>query len=83
MCQVFLIHIKGFRKKLWLTALFSYSENTTSNIKNYGMDNPTKHLKGYKDATILYKKVRIDKHALWDNVAKLKYIKELTKIHDV
>ena len=28
-------------------------------IKNYGMDNPTEHLKGYTDATILYKKVRM------------------------
>ena len=28
-------------------------------IKNYGMDNPTEHLKRYTDATILYKKVRM------------------------
>lgn len=28
-------------------------------IKNYGMDNPTEHLTGYADATILYKKVRM------------------------
>ena len=28
-------------------------------IKNYGMDSPTEHLKGYTDATILYKKVRM------------------------
>ena len=28
-------------------------------IKNYGMDNPTEHLVGYKDGTILYKKVKM------------------------
>ena len=28
-------------------------------IKNYGMDNPTEHLIGYKDGTILYKKVKM------------------------
>ena len=28
-------------------------------IKNYGMDNPTEHLAGYKDGTILYKKVKM------------------------
>ena len=28
-------------------------------IKNYGMDLPTEHLTGYKDATILYKKVKM------------------------
>lgn len=28
-------------------------------IKNYGMDNPTEHLAGYKDGTILYKKEKI------------------------
>lgn len=28
-------------------------------IKNYGMDNPTGHLVGYKDGTILYKKVKM------------------------
>lgn len=28
-------------------------------IKNYGMDNPTEHLEGYTDSTILYKKVRM------------------------
>ncbi|MDY5491294.1 MAG: transposase [Prevotella sp.] len=28
-------------------------------IRNYGMDSPTEHLKGYTDATILYKKVRM------------------------
>ena len=28
-------------------------------IKKYGMDNPTEHLAGYADATILYKKVRM------------------------
>lgn len=28
-------------------------------IKNYGMDNPTDFLQGYKDGTILYKKVRM------------------------
>ena len=28
-------------------------------IKNYGMDNPTEHLQGYKDATILFKKAKM------------------------
>lgn len=28
-------------------------------IKNYGMDHPTEHLAGYKDGTILYKKVKM------------------------
>lgn len=28
-------------------------------IRTYGMDNPTEHLDGYKDATILYKKERM------------------------
>lgn len=28
-------------------------------IKNYGMDDPTEHLAGYKDGTILYKKVKM------------------------
>lgn len=28
-------------------------------IKKYGMDNPTEHMAGYADATILYKKVRM------------------------
>ena len=52
-------------------------------IKNYGMDNPTEHLRGYTDATILYKKVRIDKDAPWEDVTKLKYIEDLTNTLDV
>ena len=28
-------------------------------IKKYGMDNPTEHLEGYKDATVLFKKVKM------------------------
>lgn len=45
-------------RKEGLSYLIPLKQNSAF-IKNYGMDDPVEHLKGYKDATILYKKVRM------------------------
>ncbi len=45
-------------KKEGLAYLIPLKQNSAF-IKNYEMDNPTRHLVGYKDATILYKKVKM------------------------
>lgn len=45
-------------KKDGLAYLIPLKQNSAF-IKNYGMDNPTEHLVGYKDATILYKKEKM------------------------
>lgn len=41
-----------------LSYLIPLKQNSAM-IKRYGMDNPTEYLKGYTDATILYKKVKM------------------------
>lgn len=41
-----------------LSYLIPLKQNSAM-IKKYGMDNPTDHLKGYNDATILFKKVKM------------------------
>lgn len=41
-----------------LSCLIPMKQNSAF-IKNYGMDTPTEHLAGYKDGTILYKKVKM------------------------
>ena len=45
-------------QKEGLSYLIPVKQNSAF-IKNYGMDAPVDHLVGYKDATILYKKVRM------------------------
>ena len=45
-------------KKDGLSYLIPLKQNSAF-IKNYGMDNPTEHLVGYKDGTILYKKEKM------------------------
>ena len=45
-------------RKAGLSYLIPVKQNSAF-IKNYGMDDPVDHLVGYKDATILYKKVRM------------------------
>ena len=45
-------------QKKGLAYLIPLKQNSAF-IKNYGMDDPVEHLKDYKDATILYKKVRM------------------------
>lgn len=45
-------------QKKGLAYLIPLKQNSAF-IKNYGMDEPVEHLKGYKDATILYKKVKM------------------------
>ncbi len=62
-----LIFDKGFHKqelfddidkKDGLAYLIPLKQNSAF-IKNYGMDNPTQYLAGYKDATVLYKKEKM------------------------
>ena len=58
---------KGFWNEPFLDAVDSTDKlsyliplkQNSAFIKNYGMDNPTEHLAGYKDGTILYKKVKM------------------------
>lgn len=45
-------------KKDGMSYLVPMKQNSAF-IKNYGMDNPTEHLAGYKDETILFKKVKM------------------------
>lgn len=45
-------------KKEGLAYLIPLKQNSAL-IKNYDMDNPTQHLVGYRDATILYKKIKM------------------------
>lgn len=52
-------------------------EQNSAFIKNYGMDNPTEHLAGYKDGTILYKK-EINKNYSYKQV--FKYLSKYKKV---
>lgn len=45
-------------KKPEMSYLIPLKRNSTL-ITRYGMDNPTEHLQGYKDAVVLYKKVKM------------------------
>lgn len=62
-----MIFDKGFYNEELFTAVdkvegLSYLiplKQNSAFIKNYGMDNPTEPLKGYKESTILYKKARM------------------------
>lgn len=45
-------------KKPGMSYLIPLKRNSTI-ISRYGMDNPTEHLEGYKDAVVLYKKVKM------------------------
>lgn len=45
-------------KKPEMSYLIPLKRNSTL-ISRYGMDNPTEHLRGYKDAVVLYKKVKM------------------------
>ena len=53
---------KGFFDKVDKIEGLSYLiplKQDSALIKKYGMDNPTEHLEGYKDATVLFKKVKM------------------------
>ena len=53
---------KGFFDKVDKIEGLSYLiplKQDSALIKKYGMDNPTEHLEGYRDATVLFKKVKM------------------------